>query len=327
MDSSGNAGRFLEIVKPSLVIVVKYDIWYYYLKKIDWLGIPLLLISAIFRKDMSFFQWYGVLQRKMLSRFDHLFVQSDSSRKLIEKLGLSETCSISGDTRFDRVLEIAERAEPIPAIEQFIGKHRAIIAGSTWPVDEEMLKKAFAHINDPSLRLIIAPHEVSEKHLKELKRLFPDAILYSQLASIIMHPAFANAPAGKPATSNILLIDNIGMLSRLYKYGYFTYVGGGLTRKGLHNVLEAAVYSKIVFFGPWYEKHSEAIDLVLTGGALPLTDRKKDGQLLASLIIALQADKTDYDFRSNAAGEFVRSNRGATQKIMSYIQEKRLLTS
>ena len=157
-----NAKRFLEIVKPSLVIFVKYEFWYYYLKKIKYRNIPLLLVSALFRKDMSFFKWYGGLQRKMLSRFDHLFVQNEESKKLIDEIGLADICSISGDTRFDRVIEIAEKFEPIPVIEKFIGNSKVIVAGSTWKEDEEVLQKAFTAINDPSLKLIIAPHEINE---------------------------------------------------------------------------------------------------------------------------------------------------------------------
>jgi 3-deoxy-D-manno-octulosonic-acid transferase len=317
LDGANAARRFLEIVHPSLVIFVKYEFWYYYLKKIKYRNIPLLLVSALFRPDMSFFKWYGGIQRKILSRFDHLFVQNESSRQLVENIGLGDICSVSGDTRFDRVSMIAGQFQPIPLIEQFIGNSRAIIAGSTWPDDEEVLQKAFSQINDPNLKLIIAPHEITDKHLDEIDKLFPDAIRFSQLsASRIPHPA-----------SRILIIDNIGMLSRLYHYGYFTYVGGGLKTNGVHNVLEAAVYDKIVFFGPYYQKYTEAVQLVQAGGGLPFNDAKKDGVMLAELINALLADQQEYNHRSKAAGEFVRTNTGATQKIMQFIQEKRLLTS
>jgi 3-deoxy-D-manno-octulosonic-acid transferase len=317
IDSPGNAKRFLEIVHPSLVIFVKYEFWYYYLKKIKYRNIPLLLISALFRKDMSFFTWYGGLQRKMLSRFDHLFVQNETSKKLIDEIGLSAICSISGDTRFDRVIEIAGKFESIPVIEQFIGKSKVVVAGSTWTEDEKVLQKAFTSLDDPSLKLIIAPHEITEKHLKELKELFPDAVLYSDLS------------AGNPqvTTQCHLIIDNMGMLARLYKYGYLTYVGGGLRIMGVHNVLEAAVYSKIVLFGQYYQKYSEAVGLVLSGGGLPFNDEKEDGIMLKELIEALLTDQSEYNYRSKAAGDFVHSNKGATEKIIQFIQEKRLLTN
>ncbi|HEY6504231.1 MAG TPA: glycosyltransferase N-terminal domain-containing protein, partial [Chitinophagaceae bacterium] len=256
VDGPRNAKRFLEIVKPSLVIFVKYEFWYYYLKKIKYRNIPLLLVSALFRKDMSFFKWYGSLQRKMLSRFDHLFVQNESSKKLMDEIGLAGICTVSGDTRFDRVIEIAEKFQPIPVIEEFIGTSKTIIAGSTWKEDEEVLQKTFSVLNDPSLKLIIAPHEINEAHLNELKKLFAESILFSQLAT-------GNR---KPVTSNVLIIDNIGMLSRLYRYGYITFVGGAFRKSGVHNVLEAAVYGRPVLYGPEYKKYSEAVELISSGG-------------------------------------------------------------
>jgi 3-deoxy-D-manno-octulosonic-acid transferase len=322
MDGPRNARRFLEIVHPSLVIFVKYEFWYYYLKKIKYRNIPLLLISALFRKDMSFFKWYGALQRKILSRFDHLFVQNKESKELIEGIGLGAICSISGDTRFDRVIEIAARFQPMALVEQFMGNSKTIIAGSTWPDDDEVLQKAFAAINDPSLKLIIAPHEINEKHLADIKKLFPDSILYSKFQ--IPNPIAIGSKIQNP---KVLIIDNIGTLSRLYKYAYLTYIGGGLKSNGVHNVLEAAVYDKIVLYGPYYRKYSEAVELVQSGGGLSFTDEKKDGVILGQLIGALVSNEEEYTYRSKAAGEFVRSHKGATQKIIGFIQEKRLLTS
>ena len=316
MDSPRNAKRFLEIVHPSLVIFVKYEFWYYYLKKIKYRDIPLLLISALFRKDMSFFQWYGRLQRKMLSRFDQLFVQTNESKRLVDEIGLADICSVSGDTRFDRVVEIAAAAASVPVIEKFIGNSKAIIAGSTWPEDEEVLQKAFSTINDPSLKLIIAPHEINEKHLTDIESLFPNSIRFSQLQTSTFQ-----------SQTNILIIDNIGMLSRIYKYAYITYVGGGVRTMGVHNVLEAAVYKKPVLFGPFYHKYTEAIRLVQAGGGLPFNDPKKNGVMLGELIEALLINEEEYNYRCYAAGDFVQSNKGATQKIIQFIQEKRLLTN
>ena len=315
IDGARNAKRFLEIVQPCLVIFVKYELWYYYLKKIKYRNIPLLLISALFRKDMSFFKWHGGLQRKMLSRFDHLFVQNKQSKELIDSIGLGDICTISGDTRFDRVITIAENFKPISIIEQFIGNNKAIVAGSTWKKDEEVLQKAFNAINDPSLKLIIAPHEITEKHLNEIKELFPNSVRFS-------------SPLAEYSQQTIcLIIDNIGMLSQLYKYSYISYVGGGFKSMGVHNVLEAAVYNKIVLFGPYYQKYSEAIGLVKSGGGVSFNDDKKDGMMLKDLIETLLKNETEYNSRSKAAGDFVVSNKGATQKIIQFIQEKRLLTN
>jgi 3-deoxy-D-manno-octulosonic-acid transferase len=292
---------------------VKYEFWFYYLKKIKYRNIPLLLVSALFRSDMSFFKWYGGLQRKMLSRFDHLFVQNAESKKLIDEIGLGEICSISGDTRFDRVIEIANRFEPITVIEEFIGKNKALVAGSTWKEDEDILQKTSGIIDDQTLHLIIAPHETNEKHIQEIVQLFPGAILFSGLST------------GKvaPLSSRVLIIDNIGMLSRLYKYAYITYVGGGHTSNGVHNVLEAAVYGKPVFFGPYYEKYQEAIGLVKSGGAMPIKDEKE-----LKFYIDTTLESAELHARASARSkQFVLQNKGATDKIIQFIQEKRLLTS
>ena len=314
-DGPRNAKRFLELVQPSLVIFVKYEFWYYYLKKIKYRNIPLLLISALFRKDMAFFKWHGRLQRKMLSRFNHLFVQNKESKELMNSIGLAAICTVSGDTRFDRVISIAENFKPISVIEKFIGNNKAIIAGSTWKEDEEALQKAFTVIKNPSLKLIIAPHEINEKHLTEIKQLFPDAIRFSFFTTV------------NSSESNCLIIDNIGMLSQLYKYSYLSYVGGGLKTNGIHNVLEAAVFNKIVLFGPYYKKYTEAIGLVKSGGGITFSDEKKDGYALKQIIEKLIMDEKEYTTRSKAAGNFVASNKGATQKIIQFIQEKRLLTN
>ncbi len=314
-DGPNNARRFLEIVHPSLVIFVKYEFWYYYLKKIKYRKIPLVLVSALFRKDMSFFSWYGGLQRKMLSRFDHLFVQNESSAELIKGIGLADICTVSGDTRFDRVAAIAARFEPIPQVQEFCGQNPVLVAGSTWPEDESVLAGAFHSIREIPLKLIIAPHEIAEKNIQELQKKFPGAVRFSKVM-----------PGGLEQ-EKVLIIDNIGMLSRLYKYGWLTYVGGGMMKNGVHNVLEAAVYNKIVLFGPFYQKYTEAVGLVNTGGGIAISDENKDGNTLKLLIETLADDETEYRYRSEAAGNFVQSHRGATNKILQYFQEKRLLTS
>lgn len=311
-DGPRNAKRFLEIAHPSLVIFVKYEFWYYYLKKVKYRNIPLLLVSALFRRDMSFFKWYGGLQKKMLSRFDHLFVQNESSKRLMDEIGLETITSISGDTRFDRVIEIAEQWQPIPLIEQFTPGGNIIVAGSTWPEDEQALQQALLQLNDPSLKLIIAPHETDEKHITDLAAVFPGAVRFSQLS------AGAALPDG-----SILIIDNVGMLSRLYRYGTINYIGGGLRVMGVHNVLEAAVYGKPVVFGHYYKKYAEAIGLAESGGAMPFENEKE----LAENIKHLLAKSAQYTSISNAAAGFVRQHAGATGRIIHFIQEKRLLTS
>ncbi len=310
MDGPSNARQFLEIVQPVLVVFVKYEFWYYYLKKIKYRQIPVLLISALFRRDMSFFKWYGGLQRKILSRFDHLFVQTQSSLDLILEIGLGSISSISGDTRFDRVSAIAAGWQPIPQIEQFAVNCRLIVAGSSWPEDEALLKTAMSRLENTNIKLLIAPHEISEKHLVYLDNLFPGAIRFSAMNN-------------HPNNSRFLIIDNVGMLSRLYRYAWICYVGGGLKKSGIHNVLEAAVYSRPVFFGPFYTKYSEAIGLVAIGGASAV----KDGDQMADQLQDLISTSAAYEEMAAGAGQYVQRNTGAVNLIMHYIQENRLLTS
>jgi 3-deoxy-D-manno-octulosonic-acid transferase len=311
MDGPRNAKRFLEITQPALVIFVKYEFWYYYLKKIKHRNIPLLLISALFLEDMLFFKWYGALHRNMVSRFDHLFVQNESSKKLVAGIGMDAVCSVSGDTRFDRVIEIAEKFEPIPLIEKFIGADKCMVAGSTWKEDEEVLFQL--NLSEKKIKLIIAPHEINESHLDDIKKLFPTSVTLSELKT-------GNQ---QPVTSNILIIDSFGLLSRLYKYATITYIGGALKPSGVHNVLEAAVYGKPVLFGPYYKKYQEAVELLEAGGGFSFSDltglKEKMDQLLHNESI--------YRKMCTASEEYVASKKGATEKIIQFIQEKRLLTN
>jgi len=311
MDSKKNAQKFIDLINPSLVIFIKYDYWYHYLSEIKKRKINCLLISAVFRKDQVFFKWYGGLQRKMLSCFTHIFVQSEESKKLLKTINVIN-CTVSGDTRFDTVIEIAGHFEPIPLIEEFIGNKKCIVAGSTWKEDEEILQKAFDELLDHELKLIIAPHEIEEARLTGLKKLFPASLKFSEITT---------DPNQK--FNSVLIIDNIGMLSRLYKYAYVTYVGGGFTKDGVHNVLEAAVYEKPVVFGTNYKKYKEAIDLVENEGAKSFSAKDELYQILLTLL----NDEDDYMQKCLASKNYVLQNRGATEKILRYIEEKRLLTS
>ncbi|MGK2861919.1 MAG: 3-deoxy-D-manno-octulosonic acid transferase [Chitinophagaceae bacterium] len=320
LDGPKNASRFLNQLNPSLVIFVKYEFWYYYLKEIKQRKIPLLLISALFRKNAIFFRWYGGLQRKMLSFFDHLFVQNEESKKLLETVGMEAMASVSGDTRFDRVIEISEKSEPILAIELFTGNNKIIVAGSTWSKDEELLQKSLSKIIEPALKLIIAPHETNEEHIRQIQRLFPDSILFSDLLSGMQQPTDVGSIS--MAGFYTLIIDNVGMLSRLYKYGHITYVGGGFG-KGIHNTLEAAVYGKPVLFGPVYNKFREAIDLVNSGGAISIRD---ENECIAAIQKYLHDDSV-YSASCEKSRAYVYANRGATEKILKFIQENRLLTN
>jgi len=311
MDGARNARRFLEIVHPSLIIFVKYEFWYYYLKKIKYREIPFILVSAIFRKDMSSFKWFGGLQLKMLSRFNHIFLQNESSKQMLDELNAAKNYSVAGDTRFDRVIEIANNFKTIDSIENFCDGKKVFIAGSTWPEDEAILATVTQTLTRNDMKLIIAPHEINENHLTEIKKIFPDSINYSQLTT----------DNSKLATQ--LIIDNVGMLSRLYHYADICFVGGGLKPSGVHNVTEAAVYGKPVLMGPYISKYQEAVDLVKTGGGSVVNNAEE----LYKVITELLEDKNKYNQCSEASLKYIRENAGAVNKILNYIQVNRLLTN
>lgn len=310
MDSPVNAKRFLDILKPSLVLWVKYEYWFYYLQELHRRNIPTVLVSGIFRQNQPFFTWYGAIWRKMLGSFTHFFVQNEESKDLLKKIGFTSNVSVNGDTRFDRVLEIANTFEPLPLIEEFCGDSKVIVAGSTWEEDEiELLHFVKAH---PEIKFIIAPHEIDEENLNDVKQEFKNSIFLSGLASNDQRP-----------TSNVLIIDNIGMLSRLYKYATIAYVGGGFGDDGVHNVLEAAVYGMPVVFGPVYEKYEEATGLVNEEGGISINGPLK----LEGVLNALLNDEGERKRRGAAAKNYVLAHAGASQKIIRFIQENRLLTS
>ncbi len=310
MDSKKNAKAFLDIINPSLVIFVKYDYWYYFITECKKRNTPLLMISAVFRKSQPFFKWYGGLHRKMLGCFTQFFVQDDDSLLLLESAGLKNKASVAGDTRFDRVAAIAENFQPVEIIEKFCGGSPVLVAGSTWPEDDKIIKQALADI--PALKLIIAPHEIHPEHLQQVKTNFADSVFYSQLTS---HDS-------RLTSLTCLIIDNIGMLSRLYRYATITYVGGGFG-KGIHNTLEAAVYGKPVFFGPNYKKFREASGLIRSGGGLSVGSSEE----LSAAIKKLLADNSLLEQCSKNSFDFVQKNKGATGRILHYMEANRLLTS
>jgi len=309
LDSKANAKRFFDIINPSLVVFVKYDYWYYYLTECKKRDIPLLLVSGIFRHDQLFFKWYGNLHRKMLNCFTHFFVQDKESFDLLKTININNT-TVAGDTRFDRVSEIAENFKPIEEIEKFCGSSQVLVAGSTWPDDEKVIKDAIATL--PDLKIIIAPHEVHKEHIDQLRSIFPDPVLHSQLLT----------QNSTPTNSNTLIIDNIGMLSRLYHYATITFIGGGFN-KGIHNTLEAAVYGKPVLFGPNYKKFKEAIGLIETGGGVCVNSSTE----LTSQLKRLLTNKDILESNSKNSFEFVKQNKGATENILHYINANRLLTN
>lgn len=309
MDSSAHARKFLDLTQPSLVIWIKYEYWYYYLKAIKNRNIPLLLVSSVFKPNQPFFKWYGSLWREMLSYFTHIFVQNEDSMKLLLKYHPSLKVSLSGDTRFDRVSSIADNWTALPEISAFCEGRKVIVAGSTWQEDEvEWMQYANSH---PEISFIFAPHLTDPVTITEVCSRFKDCITHSQYQIT------------RDNSKHVLIIDNIGMLSRLYHYADITYVGGGFGSSGLHNILEAAVYGKPVIIGPEYEGFFEAHELIACKGGYSI----KNAQELEALLTKLWQDSEFMTVAGQASADFIRTRRGATQMIVNYILENRLLTN
>ena len=309
MDSKQHAAKFIEAINPGLVLWIKYDYWFFYLQELKRQNIPVLLVSAIFRNSQPFFKWYGGFFKKMLPFFTHFFVQDEASKVLLHSIGINKNITVSGDTRFDRVIEIAGKFEDVPHVKQYCGDSKVIVAGSTWEDDETELTH-YVRAN-PQIKFIIAPHETDAENLKDVQKEFPGSIYYSALAN------------GVQPASNVLIVDNIGMLARLYHYADITYVGGGFGQDGVHNVLEAAVYGKPVIFGPEFEKFAEAVALVNCGGGISIDNALELEKVLATL----WNDEAALKAAGQAAKDYVYANGGASKKIMSFIQENRLLIS
>jgi len=303
-DTPKQAKQFINIVQPELVIFVKYEFWLNMLEVLKQKNIPVLLTSAIFRENQIFFKWYGSLWRNALRGFKHIFVQNQESATLLASIQL-KNFSIGGDTRFDRVVEIANQFIAIPQIEKFCNKKSVLVAGSTWIADEILLSKLATAF--PKWKMIIAPHEIDENHLSNLEKSFQQSCRFS---------ALINLSEKELESIQILIIDNIGMLSKLYNYANICYVGGGFG-SGIHNVLEAAVYGKPVLFGPKFHKFDEAKALIKAGGAFSIQDEIS----LFSKFSDLENNSTLMAKTGYIAGNFVHQNAGATALIIDYIKK------
>ncbi|OKL39332.1 3-deoxy-D-manno-octulosonic acid transferase [Pontibacter flavimaris] len=301
LDSASNAKRFLDIARPRLAVFVKYEFWHYYLQELAERSIPILSISAIFRPEQVFFKPYGDFYRNILRRFTHIYTQNQSSLELLQSISINKA-SIAGDTRFDRVLQTAASIKPIPLVEAFAAGQQVFMVGSSWPADIEALLPLIQNYK-ASIKFIIAPHEVNEASINAvMQAVGEDAVRFSKATEV-------DAPKYK-----VLVIDNIGMLSALYSYGTYAYIGGAFG-KGLHNTLEAAVFGLPLFFGPKYDKFQEAKDLVARGCAFPV-------QNAGELLQAFEQVHTTPGLRQSITGkekEYVQEQAGATARIMADI--------
>ena len=298
LDTFKNAKEFIDIVQPDIVYFVKYEYWFNYLSILKKREIPVYLISAIFRENQLFFKRYGKSYRRVLHLFKHIFVQDDKSKILLKSIGVTNT-SVSGDTRFDRVAEIASQAKDAVVIKNFISNSFVLVAGSTWQPDEVLLHK---YINEKELniKLILAPHEVDIVNIERIGKLFGNKLIkYSQVKDIISEE------------KNVLLIDNIGLLSTLYKYATITYVGGGF-KTGLHNVLEPAAYGKPIIFGPNYSRFREAIGLIKAKAGYSISNYSEFENVLDLLISNMET----YKMSSKNSVSYINDNCGATNLIL-----------
>ena len=298
LDTTNNATTFIEIIKPKYAVFTKYEYWFYFFRTLHQKHIPLYLISGIFRKNQAFFKWYGGFYRQMLSFITYFFVQNEESKTLLNSLGINQV-AVSGDTRFDRVAENAKNKIELKEIEAFCGSSKVLVAGSTWPADEELLNSIIERYTN--WKFIIAPHEIAEASLQRLEeQLLGKTIRYS------------NLEVHKLTVPQVLIIDNIGLLSSLYAFGTIAYIGGGFG-KGIHNTLEAAAFGLPVIFGPNYQKFQEAKDLIELKAGFSISNQAE----LNDCFKLLQADT------ENSAGAkakaYVDSHTGATVQILEKI--------
>lgn len=293
-DTAKNARDFLEIIQPDAAVFVKYDFWFHYLTTLKKRNTPTLLVSALFRPGQPFFKWYGGMWREMLHCFSHIFVQNKDSETLLQNIGC-QNVTVAGDTRVDRVLALAAGVKPNENARDFSAGMSTIVAGSTWPPDEEILFQALGE-----MKLIIAPHEPSASNVAHIESLSAKTIRYSKFSK--------NEPA------QTLIIDNVGMLNTLYQYGKVAYIGGGFG-KGIHNTLEPAAFGLPIIFGPKYEKFEEARQFVARGGAIAVKNK-------AELVKALQLldDPTYYQHATAAVTAYLNENRGATEKAIEWFR-------
>jgi 3-deoxy-D-manno-octulosonic-acid transferase len=304
LDTPRNAKDFIRIARPHKAFFIKYEYWYFFISELKRQNIPLYIISAIFRETQPFFKnnlqgrWYN----KILRMPEHFFVQDEKSATLLKSAGISNY-TVSGDTRFDRVAAIAKAAKDIPLVEKFSSGKPLLIAGSTWKPDEELLAD---YINSHELKMVIAPHEVTPANLNQLEQLLKKPFI-----------RFSKAAQANPEDYQVLIIDSVGMLSSLYRYGSIAYLGGGFG-VGIHNILEAAVFGLPVIFGPRYEKFREAVERKKEGGAFSVHNY----QQVKEVIDGLLNEQVKLEVSSAACSAFVAKNTGSTNLIITKVFNK-----
>ena len=302
LDTSFNAKKFVALTHPELVFFIKYEYWPNYLKVLKQAGIKTYLISGIFREKQAFFKWYGGFYRNALQTFDFFFVQNESSKKLLQSIG-HQNVKISGDTRFDRVVSILDRDNRLDFIEAFKNDTTTVVIGSSWPKDENLL---VTYINQCSneVKFIIAPHNIKAEQIADLKaQITKPTVLFSE-------------KEGKSLSDyTVLIIDTIGILTKIYSYADIAYVGGGFGHPGVHNILEPATFGVPIVIGPNYSHFAEATALVNMEGCVTITNQYQLNDAFNNLI--MNADIRHE--KGHIAETFVQMNKGATAVILNHI--------
>lgn len=300
VDKKSNARQFINLIEPEIALFIKYEFWYHFLNELSKNQIPIYSVSSIFRYSQTFFKWYGGWNRKMLRKFTHFMVQDETSKELLRSIGIHKVTQ-TGDTRFDRVIELKQEGVCFPEIDSFIGDKKVFIIGSLRLEDDEII---FPFVNaNPEFTYIIAPHDITEKHIKKIEK---------SVLSTVRHSAL-NANSNK----NVLIIDSIGKLSQLYQLADFAYVGGGFS-DGIHNILEPAVYNIPIFFGEkHYKKYKEAVDLIRLEAAFPVQNSTS-----LEILVNKLANPVQFEIVSQKMERYVKSNEGAARKVAFIINEQ-----
>ena len=302
-DTLTNAKRLVDNFNIKAAFFVKYDFWFNYMKVLNDNDIPLYYISALLHSNHYFFKFYASWFRKQLRYVKHYFVQNEETENLLKSIGIVNV-TVTGDTRFDRVYDIARQSQSFPEIENFINGRKCIIAGSSWQTDERFLIPFIERMPE-NYCMIIAPHDISDSHINQITSQLKDYRLYTEIQQ----------PTANSQSPKVLVVNTIGILKKIYRYARFAYVGGGFM-SSIHNTQEALVYGCPVVIGPKYHKFVEAVDLVKDGGMFSVSNQQELNDIFERLI----NDEVFYDKVSNICQDYVKLSIGATEKILNYLQ-------
>ena len=301
-DGWRNARRFVRLIQPTVAFFVKYEYWYGYLRELNRQGVPAISVSTLLSPDNAAFRWYGGFYRRTMHLFTHYFVQNEVTAELLDGIGVQQT-TVAGDTRFDRVATLVDQAPEVALAAAFKGKEPVFVVGSSWPPDHDVLLPLVQEFAD-EVKFVIAPHQIEEEELLRIEAAIPNRTV-----------RYSRATTATVANYRVLLVDNVGMLTSLYQYGEFAYVGGAFG-KNLHNILEPATFGMPIFFGNRrYRSVSEANALLKLGGAFTVADSDE----LRRKFLVFHQDGAQRQRVADLTRQFVANHRGATEEIMKYV--------